>query len=252
MVHRNRLEAYLEELLVPGTYADYAPNGLQVEGREQVTTVVTGVTASAALLEAARDLDAEAVVVHHGYFWKGEDPRIVGMKARRLRLLLDGGMSLFAYHLPLDCHPELGNNAGIARLLALTVEERHAAKGVPGLLWTGQIGQALTPEELGARLEHAFGRLPTHIAGGPAQIRRLAWCSGGADGLIGQAADLGVDAFLSGELSEPTTHIARERGLHYFAAGHHATERCGVQALGARLSHALGLVHHYIEVGNPA
>ncbi len=252
MVHRSRLEAYLDERLTPEAYTDYAPNGLQVEGREEVATVVTGVTASAALLEAARGLGADAVLVHHGYFWKGEDPRVVGMKARRLGLLMGAGMSLLAYHLPLDVHPELGNNAGIAGLLGLTVEARHTAKGVPGLLWSGRPSAPLEPAALGERLAQAFGRPATHVAAGPGPIRRLAWCSGGADALIEQAADLGVDAFISGEISEPTAHIARERGLHYFAAGHHATERSGVQALGAELSQALGVAHHYVEVDNPA
>ncbi len=252
MVHRNRLEAYLNELLAPAEYPDYAPNGLQVEGREEVATVVTGVTASAALIEAARDLGADAVIVHHGYFWKGEDPRVVGMKARRLRLLIESGINLFAYHLPLDVHPQLGNNAGLGRLLGLETDARHAAKGVPGLLWSGVLAEAEAPEAFSARLEQALGRRPVHVDGGPAALRRVAWCSGGADGLIEQAAGLGVDAFISGELSEPTTHVARERGLHYFAAGHHASERSGVQALGAHLAEVLGLDHHYIEVDNPA
>ncbi|MBK5936721.1 MAG: Nif3-like dinuclear metal center hexameric protein [Halorhodospira halophila] len=252
MVHRNRLEAYLNELLTPAEYTDYAPNGLQVEGCEEIATVVTGVTASAALVEAACDLDADALIVHHGYFWKGEDPRVVGMKARRLRRLIGAGVNLFAYHLPLDVHPELGNNAGLARLLGLQTDGRHAAKGVPGLLWSGALPGAETPVAFAARLEQALGRAPLHVDGGPAAIRRVAWCSGGADGLIDQAADLGVDAFISGELSEPTTHVARERGLHYLAAGHHATERSGVQALGSHLAEALGLDHHYVEIDNPA
>ncbi|ABM62873.1 Nif3-like dinuclear metal center hexameric protein [Halorhodospira halophila] len=252
MVHRNRLEAYLNELLTPAEYPDYAPNGLQVEGREQIATVVSGVTASAALIEAARDLRADAVIVHHGYFWKGEDPRVVGMKARRLRLLIEAGINLFAYHLPLDVHPKLGNNAGLARLLGLETDGRHAAKGVPGLLWSGVLSEAERADAFAARVEQALGRAPTHVDGGTTTIYRVAWCSGGADGLIDQAADLGVDAFLSGELSEPTTHVARERGIHYFAAGHHASERSGVQALGAHLAEALGVEHHYVEIENPA
>lgn len=252
MVHRNRLEAYLDELLAPSDYPDYAPNGLQVQGGEEVRTLVTGVTASAALLEVALDVGADAVLVHHGYFWKGEDPRVTGMKARRLRLLLGARMSLLAYHLPLDVHPELGNNAGLARLLGLEVEARHTAKGVPGLLWTGRLPEPAGSAVVAERIEHALGPRPVCVDGHQGPIERVAWCSGGADGLIEQAAELGVDAFITGEISEPTAHIARERGICFFAAGHHATERAGVQAVGARLSEALGINHHYVEIDNPA
>ncbi len=252
MVHRNELQAYLNEWLAPGAVSDYAPNGLQVEGCASIGTVVTGVTASAALIEAAIDLEADALIVHHGYFWKGEDPCLVGMKGRRIRQLIAAQINLFAYHLPLDIHPEIGNNAGLARLLELRPEAQHDAKGVPGLLWTGTLAEPLSAEAFAARIDRALGRPPTHVPGGPERIQRLGWCSGGADGLIDQAADLGVDAYLSGELGEPIPHTARERGLHYFAAGHHATERSGVQALGARINEVLGLVHHYVEVDNPA
>ncbi len=252
MVQRSRMEAYLSDLLDRSEIADYAPNGLQVEGREEITTLISGVTASAALVEAACDLGADAILVHHGYFWKGEDPRVVGMKARRLQRLLGAGINLFAYHLPLDVHPEVGNNAGLARLLGIVTEMQHTAKGVPGLLWSGRLPAATDPHELAGRLERELGRPPTLVDGGGRAIQRIAWSTGGADGLIEQAAGLGVDAFISGEISEPTAHVARERGVCFFAAGHHATERSGVQAAGARVGEALGVEHRYVEIDNPA
>lgn len=252
MVHREALEAYLHEQLAVGECTDYAPNGLQVAGRERIETLVTGVTASAALLEAAAAAGADAVLVHHGYFWKGEDPRLVGMKGRRVRLLMEAGINLYAYHLPLDVHPELGNNAGLARLFGWEVTERRSAHGVPGLLWVGRPAAPLDPGALRRGLAEALGREPTHVAAAPERIERLAWCSGGAERLLEQAAGLGVDAYVSGEISEPTAHAARELGVHYFAAGHHATERSGVQALGAHLGEAFGINHRYIEISNPA
>lgn len=251
MAHRNRVEEYLNHLLEVERFPDYAPNGLQVEGREEIRRLATGVTASLRLLEAAAASGADAVLVHHGYFWKGEDPRVVGMKAARLRLLLQSDINLFAYHLPLDAHPELGNNAGFGRMLDLTVERTMDAGGVPGLLWLGRCPPR-SVNDLAGQLASALGRTPTYVDGGPPAVERVAWCTGGGQRFIEQAADAGAQAFISGEISEPTAHVARERGLHYFAAGHHATERAGVKALGAHLAERFDLEHFYIEVDNPA
>lgn len=232
--------------------ADFCPNGLQVAGRDEVRRLVSGVTASTALLDAALACQADAVLVHHGYFWKGEEARIVGMKAARLRRLIRHDVSLIAYHLPLDVHPELGNNACLAEVLGVPSPAREPAMGVTGLLWHGALAEPVDADVLAARIGEALQRPPLHVGDGPARIRRIAWCSGGAQKLLAQAAALGVDAFVSGEISEQTTHEARELGVHYFAAGHHATERGGVQALGGWLAQRHGLEHRFIEIDNPA
>lgn len=248
---RDELVATMDQWLHPELFRDYCPNGLQVEGRERVRTVISGVTASQRFLEQAIEAGADMVLVHHGYFWKGEDPCIRGMKQRRLRLLMNNNVSLVAYHLPLDAHRTLGNNACLARTLG-------ACDGAPvsddpcELMWTGTLDQPLTLEELASRLRSRLEREPLSVDGGPASIRRIGWCSGGAQGMIDRAVDLGVDAYLSGEISEPTVHSAREQGVHYIAAGHHATERDGVQALGAALAEAFGIEHRFIEDPSPA
>lgn len=252
MVHRDKLEAYLNECLAVSDISDYSPNGLQVEGRGQIRRLVTGVSACAALIEKARAQGADAILVHHGYFWKGEESRIVGYKARRLRMLLCSDISLFAYHLPLDVHSSLGNNAALGRLLELRTDNRYAVNGVPNLLWLGSPQQELTANELSQRLESALDQAPLHISGGPELIRHIAWCSGGAERLIEQAIAHGADAFISGEIAEPIPHIAREAGIHYFAAGHHASERGGVQSLGQHLAEKFDVDHQYIEIANPA
>lgn len=251
-MHRSQLEAYLNELLAVKEVSDYSPNGLQVEGGEEIGCLVTGVSASADLIEKAQAYGAEALLVHHGYFWKGEESRIVGLKARRLRMLLGSAINLFAYHLPLDIHAELGNNAALGAMLGLHVESRHTVNGVPGLLWMGSPQEEIDPDQLGRRLESALDQAPLHICAGAERIHRIAWCSGGAERLIEQAIALGADAFISGEISEPIPHIAREAGIHYFAAGHHATERGGVQRLGQHLADKFDLDHRYIEIPNPA
>lgn len=248
MVRLERLVEYCDQLLDCGAFRDYAPNGLQVEGRGEVRRVVTGVTACRALLEAAVEAGADAVIVHHGWFWKSEDPRIVGMKYRRLKLLLDHGVSLLAYHLPLDAHPQLGNNAELARRLGLAPEGTMNDEGIGNY---GRPDVPLSADELSARIGAALGRSPLHIDGGTAPIERVGWCSGAAQGMLERAAELGLDAFISGEVSEPTVHAARELGVHYFAAGHHATERYGVQALGERLARELGVEHRFVDIDNP-
>lgn len=240
-----------ESKLQPGRYRDYCPNGLQVEGAPDVTKIVTGVTASQALIDAAIEQGAEAILVHHGYFWKGEDACVVGMKRNRLKRLLTHDISLLAYHLPLDGHPQLGNNAQLASLLGITVKQGMEPDNEYSIGLVGELEQALSAEQFTALLESKLGRTPLHVTGSGQPIKRVAWCSGAAQGMIDQAANLGVDAYLTGEVSEPTVHSARELGLHFFSAGHHATERYGVQALGQYLAEQLDVEHQFIDVDNP-
>lgn len=248
---RDELVAAMDQWLRPELFRDYCPNGLQVEGRREVRTVISGVTASQRFLEQAIEAGADMVLVHHGYFWKGEDPCIRGMKQRRIELLLRNNVSLVAYHLPLDAHRRMGNNACLARTLG-------ASDGAPvsddpcELLWTGTLDEPVSSPILANRLETTLGRTPLLVEGGAEPVRRIGWCSGGAQGMIDRAAALGVDAYLSGEISEPTVHSAREQGVHYVAAGHHATERDGVQALGAALADAFGIEHRFIDDPSPA
>lgn len=248
MVERERLGSYLHDVLRVADYDDYAPNGLQVWGRAEVRRVVSGVTASLALIERAAALDADALLVHHGWFWRGEDPRIIGQKHARLVALLGAGINLYAYHLPLDAHPELGNNARLAMLLGWTVEERFGAQGI------GMVGRApqATLGELAQALTAALGRRPLLVGDPDAPVGRLAWCSGGAQGWIDQAHAAGATTYVSGEISEPTAHFAREMGIAYLACGHHATERHGAMALGDHLARHFGLEHHFIDIDNPA
>lgn len=246
------LVARLDDLLEASRYSDYCPNGLQVQGRPEVRHLVTGVTACEALIDAAIASGADAILVHHGYFWKGESPVVTGMKRRRLAKLLAHDISLLAYHLPLDAHPELGNNAQLAARMGW---QRDGALFAADPRAVGDLGRLPVPqsaEALSAALTQRLGRSPLHIAGGPATIRRIAWCTGGAQGFIDQAIACGVDAYVSGEVSEQTVHAAREGGIHYFAAGHHASERYGVQALGAWCASQLGLTHRFIDIDNPA
>jgi len=246
------LETYLNTLLDIGKFRDYAPNGLQVEGRAEVRRIVTGVTASQALLDAAVELQADAVLVHHGYFWKNESPVIRGMKKRRIATLLKHDISLFGYHLPLDAHPELGNNAQLGTLLGIQNQSVMDGRELQGVGNVGLLPEPLTLEAFGARVGIVLGRAPLLVSGGTNPIRRIAWCTGGAQGYFQQACELGVDAYLSGEISEQTLHTARENGVHYLAAGHHATERYGVRALGDHLFAEFGLEHHFLDIENPA
>lgn len=252
MATLHELVSYTDALLNVSAFKDYCPNGLQVEGREQVHRLVSGVSASARLLDAALALQADAVLVHHGYFWKGEDARVVGYKKQRLQRLLSTDVSLLAYHLPLDAHVELGNNTQLARVLGLTITGAFDTDSGAKMGLIGALPQALSGAQFAAQIERALGRVPLHVAGAAAQIKTVAWCTGGAQGYIDRAAALGVDAYITGEVSEYTVHIARETGLHFFAAGHHATERYGVQALGAHLAQYFGLQHEYVEIDNPA
>ena len=247
-VSRQTLVNYCDELLLTRPFNDYCPNGLQVEGRETIRTIVSGVSASLALLEAAKEHKADLILVHHGYFWRGGNPVITGMMKRRLALLLKEDMNLLVYHLPLDAHEELGNNVRLAQLLNITCLGPVA----PGsLVFHGRLDAPYTPMVLAYRLHDKLGQKPLHIAGQSASISTIAWSTGAAQDSIDVAADLGVDAFLSGEISERTVHSARETGVHYFACGHHATERYGVMALGEHLAQRFELKHHFVDIDNP-
>ncbi len=252
MVNRNELVSTLSDWLQPDLIKDYCPNGLQVEGKAEIKTIVCGVTASEALIDKAIKLTADAIMVHHGYFWKSESAAVVGMKKRRLSKLLNHDINLLAYHLPLDVHPTLGNNIGLAEQLELEVEGQVSAGGTQNLLWYGRLPQPMTASELGAHVSHKLNRLPLVIAPDKPRFETIAWCTGGAQGFIDDAAALGVDVYLSGEVSEPTTHSAREQGVAYVAAGHHATERYGIQLLAKAVEKEFGVSARYCEVSNPA
>lgn len=230
--------------------ADYCPNGLQVEGRPQVRRIVSGVTASQALVDAAVEAEADVLLVHHGYFWKGENPCITGIKQRRLKTLLAHDISLLAYHLPLDLHPEVGNNVQLARQLQITVEGPLAPDDPRAVGLLGSLAEPMSPRDFARHVQDVLGREPLLVEG-PELIRRVGWCTGGGQGYIDQAIAAGVDLYLSGEASEQTFHSARENGISFIAAGHHATERYGVQALGEYLARHFALEHLFIDCPNP-
>jgi dinuclear metal center YbgI/SA1388 family protein len=249
-VDRDDLAKYLAQTLDITRFRDFCPNGLQVEGRARIKTLVTGVTASVALIEAAVGLKADAILVHHGYFWRGEDARVVGPKHKRLKLLLAHDINLYAYHLPLDMHPAMGNNAQLAAQLGLVADGRF---GEDGLGWLGAAADPAlkTVADLANLIETRLGRPPL-VIGDPAQaLGRVGWCTGAAQNLLADAIAAGAATYLSGEISEPTVHLAREAGVTYVACGHHATERYGVQALGAHLAEQFSIAHRFIEIPNP-
>ncbi len=247
-MQREDLARYLDGLLDAYRVKDYCPNGLQVEGRAEIAFVVSGVTASVALIEAAVAAGADAVLVHHGYFWRGEDPRLVGTRKRRVELLLGAGLNLFAYHLPLDLHPVLGNNAQLAARLGFSPAGRT---GEQDLVWYGEPDTRCSLAALAARVEARLGRTPMVIGEPAREVRRIAWCTGAAQGYFDAAVALGVDAYLTGEISEQHVHLARESGVAFIAAGHHATERYGVQAVGEHLAATFGLRHRFVDVASP-
>lgn len=246
MASRTEILRTLNNWLEPENFQDYCPNGLQVEGREEVNTIVTGVTASRALIDAAVDAGADMILVHHGYFWKGEDQAIRGMKRARIKRLLDHDINLVAYHLPLDDHPDYGNNRQLADVLGI-----REPQPLGGLVWQGVLENPVSPQAFADLLAQRLDRAPLWVGSGPAEISRVGWCTGAAQGFIGKALDAGLDAYISGEISEPTTHTARECGIHYYAAGHHATERYGVQALARALEEKFGVNHRFIDCDNP-
>jgi len=249
-VTRENLLSELDALLQPHRFRDYCPNGLQVEGCAEIGRLVSGVTASQALLDAAVEAKADAVLVHHGYFWKSEDPCIRGMKGRRIRTLIEANINLYAYHLPLDCHPELGNNAGLGRAMGLKTFGLVDPQDVSLPLFVGEFDVERAQSSVAEQLEAALGR-PV-LSEGQHGVRRVAWCTGGGQGYIDAAADAGADLFVSGEVSEQTIHVARERNIGFIAAGHHATERFGAQAVGDWLAQRLGIQHEFIDIANPA
>lgn len=248
MTDRTTLHAALDALLQPDRFKDYCPNGLQVEGQREVRKIVSGVTASLALIEAAIAAGADTLFVHHGLFWRGYDGRVTGWMRQRLAPLLAHNINLFAYHLPLDAHPELGNNAQLGKQLGLQEVGRF---GDQQLGWVG--AQTFdSAQALARRAEAVLGRSVVLVPGRPGMIKRIGWCSGGAQGYFEDAIAAGVDAFLTGEISEPQAHLARECGVAYLACGHHATERYGAPALAAHVAAQLGLEHVFIDIDNPA
>jgi len=251
MVTLQELVDYTNKELDIHSFRDYCPNGLQVEGRGTVNTLVSGVTASLALIEAAREAGADALLVHHGYFWKGEQAVVTGIKRARLKALLDADISLLAYHLPLDAHPQLGNNTQLGKLLGFAEQGCFGEDEGMQLARYGRLPRALDAAALCEHIEQTLGRSPQHIPGSAAAIERIGWCTGAAQSCIEAASVLGLDAFISGEISEQTVHVAREAGIHYFAAGHHATERFGASALGEHLAGQFDLRHRFIDIDNP-
>ena len=252
MIDRTQLLKSFDDLLQPERFRDYGPNGLQVEGCDRVRKIVSGVTASRALIEAAIQVNAQAIFVHHGLFWKGQDGRVTGWMRQRLALLLAHNINLFAYHLPLDAHPELGNNAQLGLKLGLVAQSRFGEQDLGFLGARSQGGGFDNAAVLVSHLENVLKRPVTHIGCAEHAIKKIAWCSGGAQSYFEAAIAAGADAFITGEISEPQAHYAREMGVAYFACGHHASERFGAPAVAAHVAAQWGLDHEFIEIDNPA
>lgn len=250
-MNNRKLANKLDQFLEIHQFKDYCPNGLQIEGREQVKKIITGVTANQALIDAAIEHNADAILVHHGFFWKGEAQQIVGMKYKRIKALIENGINLYAYHLPLDVHPELGNNKQLADLLEITDRRPLEPWDKRSVGRVGKFEEAVSPQALTETITQQLNRAPLWIDGGKPEIKSIAWCTGGGQDYITIAAEQGIDAFISGEISERTTHIAKEMGIHYFAAGHHATERYGAKALGEWLAEEMGFDVTFIDIDNP-
>ena len=244
----SELNDYIGRLLEVSRFRDYCPNGVQVEGRTEICRIATGVTASQRLLNTATEWGADAILVHHGYFWKNEDAAIAGIKKRRIAHLLQHDVSLLAYHLPLDAHPELGNNAQLAKRLGLLPQGTF---GEQDIAWHGELQLPQTLSQFAAHISHTLQRTPLIIGEAERSLRRIAWCSGAAQDYFEQAVALGVDVFLTGEISEQNVHMAQETGVVFIAAGHHATERYGVQALGEHLAQQFKIEHCFFDIDNP-
>lgn len=246
------LEQLINQKLSSDKINDYAPNGLQVEGKTEIKKIITGVTASQALIDYAISQNADAILVHHGYFWKSENPCIRGMKGKRIKALLVNDINLYGYHLPLDVHPELGNNAQLAKLLDIE-NLQSLEKGAVSIPVWGELKEPMTGENFAEKIEKVLNRKPLIcIENGPHLIRKIGICTGGGQGYIDLAAEQGCDAFITGEVSEQTIHSAREQGLHFFSAGHHATERYGIKALGEWLAKEYGFDVEFKDIDNPA
>ena len=252
MCERTEFLRALDDLLQPERFRDYGPNGLQVEGRAQVSKVVSGVTASRALIEAAIAARADTIFVHHGLFWRGQDGCVTGWMKQRLALLLAHDINLFAYHLPLDAHPTLGNNAQLGLQLGL-VAQTYFGEQELGCLGQRANGRTFeSPQDLAAHIQMTLGRSVALVGEQNKAIRKVAWCSGGAQSYFEAAIAAGADAFITGEISEPQAHYARECGVAYLACGHHASERYGAPAVAAHVAAQLGLAHEFIDINNPA
>lgn len=247
-MNRSELLAALDGKLEPWRFKDYAPNGLQVEGSDEIRRIVTGVTASQALIDEAIRLQADTILVHHGYFWKSEAAPITGIKRKRIASLLQSNINLIAYHLPLDAHLELGNNAQLGQLLGFT--DAAPSQSEP-LLWCGQLAQPMAGEALRQHISDRLGREALLLGEEGRPLQRVAWCTGGAQGFFEQAIALGVDVFITGEVSEQNQHLANESGVSFIAAGHHATERYGAKALGQWLADEFALDVQFIDLFNP-
>ncbi|MBL4647863.1 MAG: Nif3-like dinuclear metal center hexameric protein [Gammaproteobacteria bacterium] len=248
---RTEIVDYLQQLLQPQHFQDYAPNGLQIAGKSTINNVVTAVTASQAVINEAIKKKADVLLVHHGYFWRGEDPCLVGYKHQRIATLIKHNINLIAYHLPLDAHADYGNNVQLAKRLHLSITKMLGEKDDQMLGCIGELSIPMSSETFIKHITQQLRQKPLHIAGNQRDIKTIAWCTGAAQDYITHAASLGVDAYLSGEASERTFHLAKELGIHYFAAGHHATERYGVQALGEHLAMKFNLQHCFINEENP-
>ncbi|OYY62998.1 MAG: Nif3-like dinuclear metal center hexameric protein [Burkholderiales bacterium 28-67-8] len=249
MAQRSDVDVYLSALLQSASFKDYGPNGLQIEGRAQVCRLVSGVTASRALIDAAIEAEADAVLVHHGLFWRGHDGCITGWLKQRVQRLLAHDINLLAYHLPLDAHPQFGNNAQLGLRMGVSADARF---GEQSLGFIGTPEAPLTTKNLVERLAQMSGRTPSIIEGDARPLRRIAWCTGGAQSYFEAAIAAGADVFVTGEMSEPQVHLARETGVAFIACGHHASERYGVQALGDHLATQFAIEHRYIEIDSPA
>ncbi|EMT0331700.1 TPA: Nif3-like dinuclear metal center hexameric protein [Neisseria gonorrhoeae] len=249
MVLRRDFLAWCDETLQTASFKDYAPNGLQVEGREYIGKIVTSVTASRAAIDFAVEQKADLLLVHHGMFWKNELPTVTGWKKERIAALLRHDINMAGYHLPLDVHPILGNNAQLADRLGFATEKRF---GEQNLLNSGSLKQAKTLGALAAHIETVLRRKPVAIGKPEREIRRVAWCTGGAQGFFQTAIDEGVDLYLTGEISEAQYHLANETGTAFISAGHHATERYGVRALAESAAEVFGLEVCHFDENNPA
>ncbi|WP_068547648.1 Nif3-like dinuclear metal center hexameric protein [Thalassotalea crassostreae] len=251
-MQRQEFVQLLNEIMQPDRIKDFCPNGLQVQGSDTVNKIITGVTASQALIDVAIEKGADTILVHHGYFWKNESYCITGIKHKRIKALLDNNINLVAYHLPLDIHEMLGNNVQLAKLLEIDVTGPLELGNPVSVAIQGELESAISADSFNARISAALNRPSLHIASASNKpIKTVAWCTGGGQGYIELAAEQGIDAFISGEVSEQTTHIAREMDIHFFAAGHHATERYGAKALGQYLSDNHGFDVEFVDIDNP-
>lgn len=251
-INRNELLDYLSQFLNVELIKDYCPNGLQVEGQPTIRKIVTGVTASQALVDQAAAMGADMLLVHHGYFWKGEPQTIVGLKKNRIKTLLTNDINLVGYHLPIDVHPEVGNNNQLGKQLEIENIRPSAGFNPVGIVYQGQLKVPMTVVEFEQHLSNKLNRPALAVSAGNRLITSVAWCTGGGQSFIDQAAEIGIDAFISGEISEQTVHSARELGIHFFSAGHHATERYGIKSLGEHIKAKFEVAVEFVDIDNPA